>query len=198
MNFNLDKKMKPYIFGIFLIISITIIVAVSIMAGRNNYGMEGDEVFSYISATSMGGFKKVCFLEDQTWYDASYFSEALTATGRERFNIKMVADNQAMDTHPPLYYIFLNFVCSSIGDGKFSPWYGIGLNIVFGLAVFGGLYLLLQYFLQNKYLALVFSTIFCCSELAVNMVLFIRMYVLLTALVLFQTWFGPMSRFSTS
>lgn len=175
-------------FPVLMILSILLVIVVSVAAGKNNYGMEGDEVFSYISSTAMGGFKQICFLEDQTWYDASYFENALTATGEERFNIKMVVDNQAMDTHPPLYYLFLNFICSFF-EGEFSVWFGIGLNIFFLILAGTGLYLLMQYFLKNRYMSLLLSLIFCCSYLSINMVLFIRMYVLLTALVLFQSWY---------
>lgn len=183
-----EKIRKNYLFGISIVMSVFVIIAINVMAGKNNYGMEGDEVFSYISSNSMGGFKKICFLEDQTWYEAEYFEQALTPTGNERFNIVMVSDNQAMDTHPPLYYIFLNFICS-VFSGSFSEWYGIGLNIFFMILVETGLFLLMNRYLKNKYLSLFFSTIFCCSYLAVNMVLFIRMYVMLMAFILFQSWF---------
>lgn len=163
-------------------------INIFIFAGINNYGMEGDEVFSYISATSMGGFKGICYLDDQTWYDADYFKNALTATDEECFNLKMVVENQAMDVHPPLYYIFLNFV-ASIFAGRFSTWFGIGLNIFFMIIMAIGLYLLLQYFLNNRYMSLFLCTLFCCSGLSIEMVLFIRMYVLLMALTVFQSWY---------
>jgi hypothetical protein len=171
-----------------VMITVLIIIVVCITAGKRTYGMEGDEVFSYISATSMGGFKQICFLDDQTWYDASYFENALTATGEERFNVKMVVENQAMDTHPPLYYIFLNFICS-VFEGKFSRWFGIGLNIFFLLLTGIGLYLLMQHFLNNKYMSLFLTAVFCCSYFTLGMVLFIRMYMLLMALVVFQSWY---------
>lgn len=150
--------------------------------------MEGDEVFSYISSTSMGGFKGICYLDDQTWYEADYFQNALTATGEERFNIKMVFENQAMDVHPPLYYLFMNVICS-IFEGEFSRWFGIGLNIFFLLMTGIFLYFLLQYFCKNKYFSCIVSAIFCNSFLAVHMVLFIRMYVLLMALFVLQSWY---------
>ena len=100
----------------------------------------------------------------------------------------MVITNQAMDTHPPLYYIFLNLICS-LFEGQYSEWFGIGLNIFFMLCVYFFLYLLLQYFIKNNYLSMVLSTIFCCSYLAISMTLFIRMYVLLMALFILQSWF---------
>ena len=100
---------KDWRFGILVCLSVIAVLAVNILAANKNYGLEGDEVFSYISATSMGGFHKICFLDDQTWYNADYFENALEATGRECFNVKMVVDNQSMDTHPPLYYIFFEF-----------------------------------------------------------------------------------------
>lgn len=49
--------------------------------------------------------------------------------------------------------------------------------------------MLLNYFLKNRYISLILDVIFCCSKLSVNMVLFIRMYVLLMAIVVFQTWY---------
>lgn len=182
---NAEKK-ENSIFCISCICIACLIIFINIMAGKQNYGMEGDEVFSYISSNSMGGFKGICFLTDQTWYEADYFKEAVSISEDERFNIKMVVENQAMDTHPPLYYILLNFVCSFF-PGQFSRWFGIGLNIFFMLLVCIGLYRLLQYFIKNKYISLILSSIFCCSFLAINMVLFIRMYVLLMAIILFQT-----------
>ena len=158
------------------------------IAAATNYGMEGDEVFSYISSTSLGGYKGICFLEDQTWYEGTYFQDALIAEGEECFNYKMVVENQAMDTHPPFYYLLLNLV-ASVFSGQFSRWFGIGLNIFLMFFVWTGLYLIFQYFLHRRYLAAFFSTIFCCSYLIFSLVLFIRMYILLMAIALFQSWY---------
>ncbi len=174
-----------YLFLAEILFSVILLTGINIAAARINYGMEGDEVFSYISATSEGGFKGVCYLADRQWYDADYFRNAVIADGSERFNVKMVIENQAMDTHPPLYYLFLNLVCSVFG-GHFSKWFGIGLNIFFMLFTALGLYLVLQYFIRNRPLSLALCTIFGCSFLSVSMVLFIRMYVLMMALVLLQ------------
>ena len=182
----MNKKRILFLLELLGVFILTIFV--NIVAGIKNDGLEGDEVFSYISSTSMGGFKGICYLDDQTWYDADYFENAVTATGTERFNIKMVVENQAMDTHPPFYYLLLNLVCS-VFKGQYSRWFGIGLNIFFLLFVELGLYFLLQYFINNRQIALISSAIFCCSFLSVNMTLFIRMYVLVMALTLFQSWY---------
>lgn len=182
------KHINSILFIMLCVAAVVVTLVVNIAAGRNNYGLEGDEVFSYISSTSMGGFKTICFLEDQTWYDGAYFAHALTATGEERFNIPMVVENQAQDTHPPLFYIFLNLICS-VYQGQFSEWFGIGLNIVFLILTEAALYLLLQHYLQNRCLSVLFSMAFCCSMLSVDLVLFIRMYVLLMAITVFQTWY---------
>lgn len=131
---------------------------------------------------------KVCSLNDQAWYDGRYFYDALVTTGSECFNIPMVVENQTLDVHPPLYYIFLNLICSCF-PGQFSKWYGIGLNIFFVLLVGVGLFLLFDFFLKKKCMSLIFSTIFCCSGLSVDMVLFIRMYTMLMACFLFSSWY---------
>ena len=184
----MHTKNNKYLFALEFLIAVILTVSIHIIAANVNYGLEGDEVFSYISSSSIGGFKGITYLEDQTWYDADYFRNAVTATGTERFNIKMVVENQVMDTHPPLYYLFLNVICS-IFEGQYSKWFGIGLNIFFLLFVEAGLFLLLRYFIKNEHLSLILSTIFCCSFLTVNMTLFIRMYVLLMAITLFQSWY---------
>ena len=184
----IKEKIFKNLFGVMVVILGILITSICIYAGNRSAGLEGDEVFSYISATSNGGFKKVCFLEDQTLYEGQYFYNSLSATEEERFNIPMVVKNQEMDTHPPLFYILLNFVCSFF-PGVYSRWFGIGLNIILLFAVWVGLFLLLDLFLKNKYMALILSAIFCCSRLSVSMVLFIRMYVLLMACFLFQSWY---------
>ena len=182
------ERMRRLFFIIVVCAIFCFMAAFYVRAAVLNYGMEGDEVFSYISASSLGGYKGICYLEDQTWYEGSYFRDALTAEGEERFNYKMVVENQAMDTHPPFYYLLLNVVVSFF-PGQFSRWFGIGLNIFLMFLVWAGLYLLLQHFLHRRYMAAFFSTLFCCSYLSVSLVLFIRMYVLLTAVALFQTWY---------
>ena len=179
---------KNFPFWILVITLNIVIVLMCVLTARQNYGMAGDEIFSYMSSTSLGGFKKICFVDDQTWYDGSYYYHALSADGAERFNIPMVFENQAMDTHPPLFYVFLNIVCSFF-PGQFSRWFGIGLNIFFLLFVEAGCFLLLHYFLENKYASFILSAVFCCSCLSMEMVLFIRMYVLLMVCFLFQSWY---------
>jgi len=180
--------MKNLPFGILIIALDLVIVLMCIFTEQMSYGMEGDEVFSYISSTSQGGFKGICFLDDQTWYEGSYFQNALSAEGSERFNIPMVFENQAMDTHPPLFYVFLNIVCS-LFPGQFSKWFGVALNLFFLLFVEAGCFLLLNHFMKNKYASFILSAAFCSSCLSFEMVLFIRMYVLLMACFLFQSWY---------
>ena len=178
-------ELRFYFVFLFIFCFMTIVY---VNAAVKNYGMEGDEVFSYISSTSFGGYKGICFLDDQTWYEGTYFRDALIAEGEECFNYKMVVENQAMDTHPPFYYLLLNLV-ASVFSGQFSRWFGIGLNIFLMLFVWTGLYLILNRFLHRRYLAAFFSTVFCCSYLTFSLVLFIRMYILLMAIALFQTWY---------
>lgn len=179
---------KNLSFWLLVIASNVLIITICILTEKQNYGMAGDEIFSYMSSTSLGGFKGICFVDDQTWHDGDYYYHALTAEGAERFNIPMVFENQAMDTHPPLFYVFLNIVCSFF-PGQFSKWFGIGLNIFFLLLAEEGCFLLLNCFLKNKYASFILSAVFCCSCLAMEMVLFIRMYVLLMACFLFQSWY---------
>lgn len=179
---------KNFPFWILIIAFNIVIILMCILTARQNYGMEGDEIFSFVSSTSHGGIKGICFVDDQTWYDGSSYYHAMVAEGSERFNIPMVFENQAMDTHPPLFYVFLNIVCSFF-PGQFSRWFGISLNIFFLFFVEAGCFFLLNYFLKNKYTSFILSAVFCCSCLSIGITLFIRMYVLLMACVLFQSWY---------
>ena len=52
---------KDWRFGILVCLSVIAVLAVNILAANKNYGLEGDEVFSYISATSMGAFTRFVF-----------------------------------------------------------------------------------------------------------------------------------------
>lgn len=145
MKKTLTKNLPFWI----LVLTLNIVVVfMRILTEKQNSGMAGDEIFSYMSSTSLGGFKEICFVDDQTWYEGSYYYHALSAEGSERFNIPMVFENQAMDTHPPLFYVFLNIVCSFF-PGQFSRWFGVGLNIFFLFFVEAGCFLLLLPFVGN-------------------------------------------------
>ena len=193
-----SQNVKTYVVNVLIsFVACVLIILMGLWAESHTYGMEGDEMFSFISSTSLGGFKGIGMsLEDQTWYDSDYFHEALIATGSERFNMPMVWENQAMDVHPPLFYVLLNIVCS-IFTGTYSRWLGVGLNIGLNCILCLSLALLIRYLLKaarlvsDEYVyivSIIIAAIFCCSKVAIGQVLFIRMYVLMMIFATLSAW----------
>lgn len=57
-------KRENLVFGGLAILAVILVVMMNVITARYNDGMEGNEVFSYISATSMGGFKESSLFGD--------------------------------------------------------------------------------------------------------------------------------------
>ena len=138
-----------------------------------------DEIYSYGLSNS---YYRPFFTSIQEnwdkWIGRDAFWKYLTVAADERFSYGAVYYNQAKDVHPPLYYWCLHTVCSFF-PGEFSKWFGIGLNLVFFIISSVFLYLLAYRVFNDKYLALV-PQVMWGGLAAINGVMFIRMYMLLT------------------
>ena len=99
----------------------------------------------------------------------------------EGFNVKNVFFNQKMDTHPPLYYLLVNFV-SSLRKGTFSMWYGLIINLFFLIILFWEMRYLFKLVIDDNIMATVFSLLSLFAYGFVNEIVFIRMYVMLSAI----------------
>ena len=97
-----------------------------------------------------------------------------------RFDIKNVFFNQSMDTHPPLYYLLVNFVCS-LFPNTFSMWYGLVINLIFLIIIFFEMRYLFSLITEDKIYATILSYIPLISYGFINMYTFTRMYVMLSA-----------------
>lgn len=141
-----------------------------------------DEIYSY----GLSNSAQMPFINNgdtaiqNKWVDSSFFDEYLTVQRGERFDYKSVYKNQTSDVHPPLYYDVLHTICSFFPD-SFSKWYGKILNL--GLFIICEIFLFLlaqEIFKKNAFLS--FSTIilYGCSVAAVDTLVLIRMYMMLT------------------
>lgn len=118
------------------------------------------------------------------WESSEVYNDYVTVNANETFDYASVYYNQTMDVHPPLYYFILNTVCSFF-VGSFSKWYGISVN----LALFPIIQILLfklckETFIKSERVSLLACCIYGFSACAVSTVLFIRMYALLTMLLM--------------
>lgn len=145
------------------------------------YGLSNsyDKAFLYDGAPS-DGLNNTQF---NHWMDQSVFFRYITVQPGEGFAYDKVYYNQTQDVHPPLYYMLIHTICSFFPN-TFSKWFGLCLN--FGLFVFCQIVLfqLSNALLKSREKALLVCALWGFGAGALNTVLFIRMYTLLTLLTL--------------
>lgn len=136
-----------------------------------------DEIYTY--GLSNNSFQ--LDIEDNIEYNGNdiLLKYASVKPGNE-FNIRNVFFNQEHDTHPPLYYILVNFICS-INKGKFSIWYGLIINIIFMIILFWEMYHIIKLITDNVLFSLFVSILSLYFYGFINMYVFTRMYVQLSA-----------------
>ncbi|MCR5249365.1 MAG: glycosyltransferase family 39 protein [Lachnospiraceae bacterium] len=117
-----------------------------------------------------------------TWMDGQAYRDYLCATTESRFNYVSVLYNFRGDNHPPLYALLLHTVCSFF-PGQFSKWTGLGLNAVIVLLTILLIYVTVRDYLGGERLALMVAACYGLSTAAAHTGSFIRMYGLLTLMV---------------
>lgn len=118
-----------------------------------------------------------------TWVSGQAYLEYLAASRSNRFNYASVYYNQRGDVHPPLFYIGLHTV-SSFFPEHFSKWLGLVPNFLYMLLAIFVLWHMVSRHLGGERLALVVVATFALSKSMVTTAIFLRMYALLTLMVL--------------
>lgn len=141
-----------------------------------------DEYLTYMLANNEGGIT-LSIDEMKTYNGDELFINSLTANDEHRFDFDIVWNNQSNDTHPPLYYVLINVVCS-IFPGQFSKWFGMIVNLVFfilsAILIYKVSYKIFGDFIQSAAtLALWGLTVG-----TINTAIFIRMYMMLSFWIL--------------
>lgn len=179
--YQINHLKKINIFNVLKIIifsSIVIYVCIFFMSKKEN--LDIDEIYTY-------GITNNTFqldIEDNIEYNGSdlLLKYASVHPGNE-FNIKSVFYNQGFDTHPPLYYIFINFICS-LNRGKFSIWYGLVINIIFMVILFWEMEYIIRLITKSELFSLLIPLVSLFFYGFINMYVFIRMYVQLSVISL--------------
>ena len=139
-----------------------------------------DELWSYGLSNS--------YYHAQIWEDGALdnpeispdmFKEYMTVNEGEAFKFGSVIYNQTHDSHPPLFYMVLHAI-SSCFPGQFSKWFGLIPNLLYYAVTIIFLYKIGKLIKKDKYFAFFPVLFFGFSIAAVNMVTYIRMYMLLT------------------
>lgn len=118
-----------------------------------------------------------------TWVSGSDYVDYLSPSKTNRFNYASVYYNQRGDVHPPLFYLALHTVCSFF-PGVFSKWFGIFNNMVFMLLALFVLYRMVTKHLGGEMAAVCIVAAYGLSAAFVTATVFIRMYALLTLMIL--------------
>lgn len=120
------------------------------------------------------------------WHDGEYYEEYLRVDKEERGNLTPVYENQKNDVHPPLFYLLLRLGMEII-PGHFSKWVGLTLNIVIFAINTVFLYLIIEKLMRGSQASfaktVALTSVLAVSVAAVDTVMYIRMYCLLTLFV---------------
>lgn len=115
------------------------------------------------------------------WVPGQAYLDYVAAGEDSAFCYASVYYNQRGDVHPPLYYILLHTVCS-VFQGRFSKWFGLGVNFAAMLLTAALLYQLCRRYLGGETVALAVAGVYGLSAGFLSTALFLRMYALLTFL----------------
>lgn len=178
-----DKKNLVFI-AILLIISTVIF-----MYQIQKQGFHEDEVYSISSAVNpdnglMVAYKDNYIPENEApeWKTREYIANYMKLLPENYLNLKSVYINQAMDNHPPIFYALVHF-SSLLFGGEFSKYTVFVVNIIAFVASCFVIKKILELLAKE---AIIIPTIifYGLSMGTISMVLYQRMYMLLTFFIL--------------
>ena len=164
-------------FAVTLILSVLVVlIGMFIMSKKQD--LDFDEVGSFGLANNTYQLD----IEDYKIYTGEeiLLKYAAVKSGEE-FNVKNVFFNQMMDTHPPIYYLILNFICS-LRKNTFSMWYGLIINLILMIVLFWEMRYIFDLVISDKNMSTILSLISFFTYGFINELVFIRMYVLLSVI----------------
>ncbi len=103
------------------------------------------------------------------------YVEAMASNGK--FDLKHIWIQQANDTHPPLYYIFVHAVCCLFPNSVSVRYAGI-INIVFMLLTFWIFRKILKLLISDDTAVYLLSVMFVFTAGILSMITLLRMYVM--------------------
>ncbi len=176
MSIN-HKKNRTYLFLFLLVWCVQMLTAVYFCCQKQGY--HEDEFYTYYSTARTNGL----FVEDGAWMEREdYFNEFVVLEG-QRFQYGLVRLVQSWDVHPPVYYWIFHTVCSFF-PGRFSKWFGLGINLAaFGLSLFLLRILAMKVTGRNEKLSLLVYLFYGFTPAVMSSIVFIRMYALLVVFV---------------
>ena len=148
------------------------------------YGFSNSYYEPYIYATGNFNPNEPMQLKNfGEWRSGDIFHDYLTVQEDERFSFDSIYYNSAYDQSPPLYSILLHFICSFWPD-TFSLCFGLIINILAFAISQTAIFYIVYRLSGSGYVSILVNILYGFSVAAINTVVFIRMYALLTMFIL--------------
>ncbi len=188
-----EQRSKKKLFLLSAVIFLQIICYVLTFTMKKQVFHE-DEFFTYALSNSSDrpfiyGSKWLDIENYNSWETGDSFRYYVRTTGETAFDYVNVWKNQAADVHPPLYYVLIHTI-SSFFPESFSWWWGFLLNLVSFAVTQVFLYKWCKRFAKSEYTGLVVCIFYGFTIAALNTVMFIRMYEMLTMFTVMLVYYG--------
>ena len=185
--FARNKTQLYYAFLLLLVIIVQIAIILHYTFERHNYMI--DEIWTFNTANHY----YFPFLFQSTkpylnqWLPASFWINSVVVDPNHTFSYDSVFYNMSLDNQPPFYFIVIHTVCS-LFPGEFSRWFGIVPNLLFFVLIQFTFYAIgLKLFGKNA-AALGLCMLYGSCWGAINNVMLIRMYTMLTFFAILTYW----------
>ena len=174
---KIDKKVV--ITTIIKIVTLSLLVVlVSMFFISKKANLDIDELYTYGLSNSQF---QVNIENYREYTGKEILLNYVAVNDKHLFDIQNVFFNQKMDTHPPLYFMLINFI-SSINKYKFSMMYGLLINIIFLIILYWETRHLLYLITNNSIFSSIIPILALASYAYINNYSFTRMYVMLSAI----------------
>lgn len=172
-----------------IVLLLGVIALVACFYQTQKAGFHEDEVYTIASAVNPGNGLLTAYEENQmpehgapVWKTSQEVRDFVTLTPENYFNFHAIYRNQAMDNHPPLFYILVHFSALLLGGG-FSKYTVFLINLPALLASCLVLLSILRRMGLERFRVPALLLYGLCMG-TMSMVLLQRMYMLLTLFVL--------------
>lgn len=122
------------------------------------------------------------------WIDAKVLWDYITVQKGKQFDFGAVARNMSDERNPPLHHVILHAICSFFPE-TFSWWFGYAINVFSFIFMMIMLYFLGKQFFLSVKKALLICFFYGFSVAALNNMLFLRPYCLLTCFSILLIYF---------
>lgn len=160
------------------VILLQVIMMIIVSGQKQEYHI--DEIYSHILSNSYET-DKISNADAfwGKWVSGESFLDFVEVKPGQRFAYDKVYDNNISDCHPPLYYWILHTFCS-LFPGTFSKWIGLSINILLLVIADILVYFISVAVVKTKKFQFLPVLLYGFSLAAIDTVLYIRMYMLLT------------------